>query len=134
MLVRPGTDAERIAGELADCLADYPVLDEEDMSGREYDAAIEGIRDQAGNWIRDDAPDDWPARVYRHIPDPGVYTQPGGGSVDDDKLIAICRSLKLIPPKYLRVRVLRLRQVRRPTMPAFYRDITVKRYNPDYPF
>lgn len=41
ILVRPGTEAQRIAEEIATALADYPVLDDDDLSRREYNAACD---------------------------------------------------------------------------------------------
>lgn len=41
ILVRPGSDAEKKAQEIADSLESYPVLDDEDLSNREYEAACE---------------------------------------------------------------------------------------------
>lgn len=134
VLVRPGTPAEAEAERLAGALEDYPLLNEDDHSRREYEADIEGIRDQAANLVRDDAPKDWPSRVYRASElESGTYSRPGGGSMDEDELRAVLKRLKLMEPKYLRVRVLALRQVTRPGFAPFYRDVTVKRYNPAYP-
>lgn len=36
ILVKPGSEAERVALELENSLADYPVLDEQDLSAREW--------------------------------------------------------------------------------------------------
>jgi hypothetical protein len=50
-------------------LEDYPVLSEEDYSEREYDAALEGIRQQGRRHVIEDAPDDWPGQVYDWLSD-----------------------------------------------------------------
>jgi hypothetical protein len=48
-----------VAGGIACRLKDYPLLDEEDCSRREYEAALKQIEDQAGRWVKDGAPEDW---------------------------------------------------------------------------
>lgn len=47
IIVRPGTEAERIAEEIERGLENYPVLDEEDYSRREW----EGFHEDWDNWI-----------------------------------------------------------------------------------
>ncbi len=132
VLVRPETPAAFELEQLAGSLEDYPVLDDEDHSRREYEADLEGITDQAKNWVKDGAPEDWASRVFSKLDSKywGVYSQPGGGHVPDQDLRAALRALKLMEPKYLRVRILGLRQVRRPGFAPFYRDVVVKRLNP----
>jgi hypothetical protein len=49
---------------LQERLGTYPVLDETDYSNREYDATLENIESEGQRHIRDDAPDDWPSRVF----------------------------------------------------------------------
>lgn len=53
LLVRGGSECERIAIELRARLADYPILNEEDWSDREWDAGYETILD----WARSEYPD-----------------------------------------------------------------------------
>lgn len=43
IVVRPGSEAERIAQEAEDSLEDYPVLNEEDWSNREWEAHATGL-------------------------------------------------------------------------------------------
>ena len=50
--------------EIVEALEDYPVLDEEDHSLREYEAALETIGDVGGRYLADGAPDDWREGVY----------------------------------------------------------------------
>jgi hypothetical protein len=45
-------------------LADYPILDEQDYSRREYDAAIDWIQREGRGLVIEDAPDDWPEQVF----------------------------------------------------------------------
>ena len=59
------TEAFRTYYELSSRLADYPVLDEEDYSSREYDATIENIADAAWRLKREfNLPDGWESKVY----------------------------------------------------------------------
>lgn len=56
--------------ELAERLADYPILDEEDYSEREFEATLDNIKDAAwrikGNF---ELPEDWESEVYRWLSD-----------------------------------------------------------------
>lgn len=59
------TDAFRRYHALAEAMAIYPILDEEDYSRREYEATIENIGDAAWQLRHDyDLPDDWQYEVY----------------------------------------------------------------------
>lgn len=104
VIVRPGTEAERIADGLAGSLADYPVLDEEDHSRREYDSQIDALTDQAGSLVRAGAPEDWPAQLFTWLWDHAQreidkLTQAGGGHVEDTILRQALRALKLMEPR-----------------------------------
>jgi len=51
--------------ELSERLADYPVLDEDDYSQREYEATIENIADAAWRLRQEfELPEDWAEQVY----------------------------------------------------------------------
>lgn len=64
------TEAFRTYHELSLRLADYPVLDEEDYSTREYDATLENITDAAWRVGRAyDLPEDWESDVYSWLSD-----------------------------------------------------------------
>ena len=59
------TDAFRTYHELSCRLADYPILNEEDYSSREYEATISNITDAAWRVKRDyDLPEDWEREVF----------------------------------------------------------------------
>ena len=59
------TEAFRSYHELSERLADYPVLDEEDYSRREYKATLENITDAAWRVKREyDLPDGWESKVF----------------------------------------------------------------------
>ena len=59
------TDAFKAYHELSAQLADYPILDEEDYSNREYEATLENIADAAWRLKGDyDLPDGWESQVF----------------------------------------------------------------------
>lgn len=59
------TEAFRRYHGLAEAMAIYPILDEEDYSRREYEATVENIGDAAWRLKDDyDLPDDWQFEVY----------------------------------------------------------------------
>jgi hypothetical protein len=45
-------------------LSDYPVLDDEDLSRREYEDAVESISSNGSRYVSDEAPEDWPEKVF----------------------------------------------------------------------
>lgn len=50
--------------DLSNALADYPVLDDEDVSAREHAAALENIGDVGRRYVADDAPEGWAGEVF----------------------------------------------------------------------
>ena len=58
------TEAFQRLCDLNERLEDYPVLDDEDYSRREYEATLENIRSVGGRWVKSDAPDDWDKQVF----------------------------------------------------------------------
>jgi hypothetical protein len=85
------TDAFKTYHDIQNRLADYPLLDEEDYSAREYEATIENIGEAAWRVKRQyDLPDDWETAVYRwlwdHEPE-GIENVDGrGGWPSEDSL------------------------------------------------
>ncbi len=64
------TKAFRTYYELAHRLTDYPLLDEEDYSRREYEATVENLSHAAWRLKDDyDLPDGWEEDVYRWLSD-----------------------------------------------------------------
>lgn len=64
------TEAFRKYHELAQRLADYPILDESDYSQREFDATHDNIGLAAWRLKHDfDLPEDWQGEVYRWLAD-----------------------------------------------------------------
>jgi hypothetical protein len=64
------TDAFRTYHELIERLADYPILDEEDYSRREFEATLENLTDAAWR-VKDeyDLPEGWEGDVYSWLSD-----------------------------------------------------------------
>jgi hypothetical protein len=59
------TEAYRTYRELQERIADYPILDEEDHSNREYEATIENIRGTAWRLKNEiDLPEGWEGHAY----------------------------------------------------------------------
>ena len=124
------TTAEEIEGSLSD----YPVLNEEDFSRREYEAQIESIGSECRNYIKDGVKDGWEQRVFswfwsneqRCLDDGSFWAAP--------KVIRRClRALKLTEPKYIYVGSALIKSTR----PGCHtRDVFIRlrRENPNYAF
>ncbi len=64
------TDAFKTYHDLAQQLADYPILDESDYSEREFEATLENIGDSAWRLKPEfDLPEDWESQVYGWLSD-----------------------------------------------------------------
>lgn len=64
------TPAFRAYFELAERMADYPVLSDEDFSRREYESTLENIVDSAWKLKRDFVlPEGWESEVYSWLSD-----------------------------------------------------------------
>jgi hypothetical protein len=64
------TDAFKAYHELAERLADYPLLDEEDYSRREFEQTLANVADAAWRLKHDyDLPQDWESEVYHWLSD-----------------------------------------------------------------
>ena len=62
------TEAFQKYHELAERMADYPLLDEQDYSRREYEATLENLAEAASRLRHDyELPDDWQSEVYRWL-------------------------------------------------------------------
>lgn len=57
------TEAANALFQIVAALADYPVLDEDDLSHREFDAALENIAQIGRNDVSARAPKCWPGKV-----------------------------------------------------------------------
>jgi hypothetical protein len=75
------TEAFKTYHDLAERLADYPILDEEDYSHREYQATLENIADAAWRLKGEyDLPEGWEGDVYSWL---GVHRQRAMENGDD---------------------------------------------------
>lgn len=61
------TEAFEKYTELQSAMEDYPLLDNSDYSQREYDAAIKAIENEGQRYVREDAPEDWSKKVWKHL-------------------------------------------------------------------
>jgi hypothetical protein len=61
------TEAFKCLCEIAERLADYPLLDEEDHSRREYEATLENIGNEGRRLFDKDAPEGWEVHVFRWL-------------------------------------------------------------------
>ena len=92
------TDAFRTYHDLAQRLDDYPLLDEEDYSRREFEATLDNLVDAAWRMKGDyELPEGWEGDVYEWLSDhePGAIenTDDQGGYPSDDQLRAAFESL-----------------------------------------
>lgn len=53
------TDAFKALHEFACALADYPVLNDDDLGAREHEATLDNIEEVGRSMVRDDAPETW---------------------------------------------------------------------------
>ena len=58
------TDAFKAYAKLALKLEDYPVLDDEDYSKKEYEATIGNIKFMGSGQVKAEAPKDWPEKCF----------------------------------------------------------------------
>lgn len=58
------TEAFRKFCEINERLSDYPVLDEEDWSRREYEDTLTNIEQEGRRLVKEGAPEDWAGRVF----------------------------------------------------------------------
>jgi hypothetical protein len=92
------TEAFKTYQELKERTAEYPVLDEEDYSNREYEATLENIKDTAWRLKRAyDLPEGWEGEVYDWLSEnsPGAIENRDdqGGCPTEDELKAAFASL-----------------------------------------
>jgi hypothetical protein len=92
------TEAFRKYHELAERLANYPVLDEEDYGRRELEATLANIPDAAWRLKHDyDLPEDWEEEIYQWFSDnmPGAVENRDdqGGYPSEDQLRAAFEAL-----------------------------------------
>lgn len=91
--------------EIAEKLDNYPVLDEEDYSKRQYDATLENIQSVGRKMVKKDAPADWPSQVFSWFWDnlQGAVEDDGqdqGGYPSDDEMKQALTALDLISEEH----------------------------------
>lgn len=90
--------------ELQQRLEDYPVLDDEDFSDREYEASIENITNAGRKFVHENAPDNWPYEVFSWLSDNTANAcecRDGGGAYpSDDELKEALSELSMLSPEY----------------------------------
>jgi len=94
------TPAFKAMFEMQAALADYPVLDSEDYSRREYEATLENIEQAGRRFVRPDAPESWPSDVYSWLSDNdqgAIENQDDqGGYPNDDEIKEALEALGLL--------------------------------------
>lgn len=95
------TAAFRTFHALQKKLEDYPVLDEEDFSRREYEDHVQDIKDGARRFVRAGADPEWPALVfswlYEHAQD---EVDDASSAPSDASLKAALRALHILDPDH----------------------------------
>jgi hypothetical protein len=81
----------------------YPILDESDLSQREYEATLSNYRDELWR-LRDELPEGWEGKVYSYFSDNGhdefiENRDDRGGWAPREKLIEALEALGLYPPQ-----------------------------------
>src|SRR5262249_52247440 len=104
------TDAFKVWCDLQESLSDYPVLNDEDLSEREYTATIENITSEGRRFVQDDAPEDWAGDVYSWLSDNHqreVEDRDGqGGCPSDEYIKQALMALGWLDPEYMPPQVL----------------------------
>lgn len=86
-------------------LEDYPVLDEEDYSRREYEETIENIENEGSRYVKEGAPDGWSHDVYAWLwdnePCEVENVDDNGGYPSSDAIKRALYNVDLLDPDYL---------------------------------
>jgi len=86
--------------EIMQTKAEYQVLDEDDYSNREYDATLENIVEVGKEYVRADAPKNWPGLVYSYLSendDSQIESRDDqGGYPENESVIAALHMLRLL--------------------------------------
>lgn len=107
---RPGYKLTRIARFVKlwfDDLAEYPIADEDELSRIEYEDAITTIESQASSCLSgteleliDNLPDTWLNSIFEILSSDGSIDHSSDGAwVNEDKLLAALKTLKLVRPE-----------------------------------
>jgi hypothetical protein len=89
--------------EIAKEVNDYPVLDENDYSEREYKATLSNIRNEGQSLVKDDAPENWAAEVFSWLWENNQSAVENiddqGGSPRDDEIREALEALGMLAEK-----------------------------------
>jgi hypothetical protein len=84
------TEAFRTYCMLQERMSDYPVLDEEDYSRREYEATLENIESAGRRFLADEIPEDWAGQCFSWFSDHNQRAVENrddqGGYPDDEEM------------------------------------------------
>ncbi len=87
-------------------MEDYPVLNDEDYSAKEYEAGLKYISDNGSRFVVDGAPDDWPEKVWKWLWDSEEFqreldnTDDTGPSPKDAAMKTALKALGLLDDYY----------------------------------
>jgi len=91
--------------ELQASLEDYPLLDEEDHSRREYEATLENIGTEGREFVMEPAPEDWDKQVFSWLwdneQDEVSSVDDRGGCPSEEAVKKALAALGLIDPYHL---------------------------------
>lgn len=90
--------------DLIERMADYPALDEEDWSKREYEATVENIEEAGRRFLNDQAPEDWAKQAFSWLWDNiqrEIDAVDGGGGYPSEEGMKQClKALGWLDPDY----------------------------------
>jgi hypothetical protein len=97
------TEAFLKYAELRERLEDYPILDDEDYSRREYEATVANVTEVGHRFVVDGAPEDWPEEVFSWLWDHGNALEnrdDQGGYPSDEEMRDALAALGWLHPDY----------------------------------
>jgi hypothetical protein len=98
------TAAARKVFELKQRLEDYPLLDEDDYSEREYESALKRISEEGGRFLKDGTEDGWEGDVFswlwKHEQHELENTDDTGAAPSEESIKAALKALDLLDPEY----------------------------------
>jgi hypothetical protein len=93
----------RVLCGVADKLANYPLLDEDDVSRREYEDTLENIESAGRQFLKDNPPDDWASQCFSWFWESDQHAvecrDGNGGYPSDDEMKACLKALGLLDPE-----------------------------------
>ena len=85
-------------------LEEYPVLDDEDHSNKEYEATIDWISENGYRYVASEVDNGWEDRVYKWLWDNNQIaienTDDQGGTPTDEEIIEALKALDMLDPEY----------------------------------